>query len=282
MRALAFIAAVFVSSAAFAQAEPPLEIGKRYAISIHRESEQRSSDGGSSTSSDRYGWIEQVIARTDAGLELEYDLPADATAEDRAREWQFPARVLKPSSGPLQLLNRAQLEGRVESWLQRAKWTRAACGSWIFTWNAFRIECDPQSVIATLEALDLRPGDLRDGALYRDAKAREPVVLITKSSGPDRTTFGATLPIDPTLVRRERAEADVVVGEIMGKPATLDAALVAHSAEEVSGTIEVSIEVHSSGLLRRRTKITKLEIKTPGGAVETAQTTETLERKMIE
>ena len=104
-----------------------------------------------------------MIAARDTGIELEYDLSRDAKAEDRARIWQFPARVFKPSNGPMQLLNASELEARLEVWLKAAGWDRSVCGRWIFTWNAFRIDCDPQSIIKAIEAIDLWSFDLRVG-----------------------------------------------------------------------------------------------------------------------
>ena len=63
--------------------------------------------------------VERVIALRDSGVELEFDLPEGTSAEDRTRNWQFPARVLKSSDQPLQLLNGAELEARVQDWLKR-------------------------------------------------------------------------------------------------------------------------------------------------------------------
>jgi len=62
-------------------------------------------------------------------------------------------------------------------------------------------------------------------------------------------------------VRRGRAESDVVVGEIMNKPVSLDAALRERATEIASGTISVEFETDPTGNVRRRTKVTKLEIK---------------------
>jgi hypothetical protein len=214
-------------------------------------------------------------------LELEYDLPKDATAEDRARNWQFPVRVFRLPSGPMQLRNRPELEARVEGWLKAAGWTRAVCGRWIFTWNAFRIECDPQSVIKTVEALDLRSADLREGAPYQETEARGPGTLTRKEAGPNGATFAVVMEIDPDGVRRARAESDVAVGEIMQKPVTLDAALRERAKESVSGTISVIFDTDSAGNVRRRTKVTKVETKGPDGRSESQTVTETVERRPV-
>jgi hypothetical protein len=67
----------------------------------------------------------------------------------------------------------------------------------------------------------------------------------------------------------------------MNKPVTLDAALRERAGETISGTISVTFETDSAGNVRRRTKVTKLDIKGPDGQSETETVTETLERRLI-
>ncbi len=156
-----------------------------------------------------------------------------------------------------------------------------ACGHWIFTWDAFRIECDPQSVIKTVESFDLRSADLREGASYQEPGARGPGILARKAAGSDSAIFTVEMPADPDAVRRARAESDAVAGEILKKPVTLDAALLERAKEAVSGTISVKFETDSTGNIRRRTTVTKLDIKGTDGQTETQTVTETLERRLI-
>ena len=215
----------------------------------------------------------------DDGVELEYDIPG-ATSREREIAWQYPARVFKPTSGPLQLLNAAQLQARADRYLKRAKLPRSACGHWYFTWTAFRIECDPQAVIGAIGRLDLGPADLTDGAPYRDAAASAAAPLKRMANGPNGATFAVDLPIDPEQVRRARAEADVVVAEISGKKLTLDDALRARSGERISGTMTISIDTDATGQIRRRTKIVRLEIQAPDG-LERSTATETIERQLV-
>lgn len=259
--------------------QPGPHAGDTYQIAIDTESVQSTSDGSSSgSSSDRDAVMERVIAVRDTGLELEFDLPASATADDRARSWQFPARVFKPVHGPMTLLNRPELEARLDRWLKDANWPRTVCGHWIFTWNAFRIECDPLSVIKTIEGFDLGHDSLQDGTPWLDPLARGPAPLRVE---PDGRTFIAHLVVDPDVVRRGEAETDVATGEILGKPVTLDAARRARAAEDVSGTITVTLEADSTGQARRRTRVVKLQTKKPGGRLETNTVTETVERRPL-
>ncbi len=257
------------------------QVGDTYEITLTRDSAQQGSDRSSGSSHDKDAIIERVIGLRADGLELQYDLPNAATADERAGNWQFPARVFKPFSGPAQLLNGPEVEARVDDWLKTAEWPRTVCGHWIFTWNAFRIECDPQSVIKTVQSFDLRSADLREGAPYQEPEALGSGKLARKPAGPDGAIFAVEMPVDPDAVRRGRAESDVVVGEIMKKPVSLDAALRERAREIVSGTISVTFETDPTGIVRRRTKVTKLYIKGPDGRSETETVTETLERRLI-
>jgi hypothetical protein len=260
---------------------PAPQVGDTYEITLAKDSAQQGSNGSSGSSHDKDTIIERVIGLRAEGLELQYDLPNAATPDDRARSWQFPARVFKPFGGPAQLLNGPELEARVDAWLKAAAWPRTVCGHWIFTWNAFRIECDTQSVIKTVQAFDLRSADLREGAAYQEADARGSGKLARKAGGLDGAIFSVEMPVDPDAVRRARAESDVVVGEIMNKPVSLDAALRKRAREIISGTISVAFETDSAGTVRRRTKVTKLDITGPDGPSETETVTETLERRLI-
>jgi len=283
MRLMTMAAALFLPALA-AGAEPAqtkAKVGDTYQITRTMETSQQGNDGSAGSSTDQDAMVERVIGVRETGLELEYDSPENGSGADRAGGWQFPVRVFKPAHGPLQLLNGPELEARVDGWLKSGGMTRAACGHWIFTWNAFRIECDPQSVIKTLEAWDLAPDDLRDGALYKDPKARGPAPLTRKKAGPEGATFVVELALDPDAVRRERAEGDIVVAELSKKTLTLDAALRARSAETISGTITISFDTDAAGEVRRRTRVTKVEIKGPGQRVETQTVRETMERRRV-
>jgi hypothetical protein len=280
---ISIIAALLLPATVARAGASPLapQVGDTYEITMTRESAQQGSHGSSGSSRDKDTIIERVISLRADGLELEYDLPKTARADQRASNWQFPARVFKPFGGPAQLLNGPELEARVDGWLEAAGWPRTVCGHWIFTWNAFRIECDPQSVIKSVESFDLRSADLRDGASYQETEARGPGKLARKEAGPDGAIFAVEMPVDPDAVRRARTESDVAVGEIMKKPVTLDAALRERARETVSGTISVAFDTDSAGNVRRRTKVTKLDIKGPDDRSETETVTETLERRLI-
>jgi hypothetical protein len=226
--------------------------------------------------------VERVIALHDNGIELEFDLPEQASTKDRARTWQFPARVLKSSGRPLQLLNVAELEMRARAWLQTGGMTQAVCGRWVFTWTAIKIECDPQSVLQMLEPFDLRLSNLHDGALHSEPGVRGTAPLRTDTLGPDGATYAAEMEIDPDVVRRERAAADIATAEMTGKaPLTLEHALQTRESERISGKIAATFEVDSTGRVTRRRRVTKAEIAGQAGSLERHTTTLTVERRFI-
>lgn len=256
--------------------------GEEYEITRSYETSEQTGDGFSSGRSQGHDTImERVVAIRSNGLELEYDLPDDASAEDRFRQWQLPVRVFRTISGRMQVLNRPDLEARLEKWLKAANWSRDACGRWIFTWNAFRIECDPQSVVKTIEGFDLRSANVRDRAAYQDAEARGSGLLRRAPGRSGGASFSVTLPLDPDIVRRARADTDVVVAEIMQKPVTLDAALVARSKETVAGTVTVTFDTDRHGKVLRRTRVTKTDTKTQDGPSRSRTATEILERTLV-
>jgi len=220
-----------------------------------------------------------VIAVRGNGVELEFDLPEQTSAEDRARAWQFPVRVLRSHNSPLELLNAPELEARIAAWLQKGGIARAACGRWIFTWTAVKIECDPQSVLQMLEPFDLRPSELREGAMYRQAGALEPAPLQIGSS--DETLI-ASMKADPDTIRRQRAEQDVIVAQIMGQtPLTLEAALEMRAAERISGTIVTTFETDGVGRIMRRKQVSDIETLDGNGSAEHSNTVVTVERRPL-
>jgi hypothetical protein len=277
--ALLTVATILPALAACAQpaARRP-QVGDTYAITSDRESSDQSSDKFSGSSSDHDAMTARVIAVRDGGLELEYDFPKDTAPEERAGTWQLPARIFRPAQGPIQLLNRSELEGRVDGWLKRGGMTRAACGHWIFTWNAFRIDCDPDSVIGIIEGYDPASPELRDGALYRDPDALEPAPLKRKADG---KTFVVQLVVDPERVRKAHAETDVTVAEISRKRLSPENALRAHADEAISGTIAIAFETDSAGEVRRRITVTTIKTVTPSGQSSTHTVTQTLERRHL-
>jgi hypothetical protein len=259
---------------------PVRQVGDIDEITLTRDSSRHGSKGSSGNTHDKDTIVEQVIGLHEDGMEFVYDLPKTATPAERAKTWQLPARVFKPFHGPTQLLNAAELEARVDLWLKAAGMTRGACGQLLFTWTVFRIECDPQAVIATVHAFDPGPADVQEGATYQESDVLGSGTWARKT-GPEGASFVVVLPANPDAVRRARAGTDVAVGELMKKPVSFDEALAQRSKDNISGTMSLTVNMDSGGSLRRRTKVTTLETRHPDGTTESEMVTETLERRSI-
>lgn len=255
--------------------------GDQYELRLQRESET-SSDGSSGSSSSKFSLIERVIDVQSDGLILEFDLPLDSSAEDRAREWQFPARVFRALDGSHRLTNAAELKSRNQAWLELGDIDPAYCGRWIFTWTAVKIECDPQSVLKSLEPFDLRIDNLKAGEMYSDpgALAPKPLSLMQKN-GSNGSSFFVKMDVDPDTIRRERAEADTTVAEMLGgQPLSLEEALQSRSSDQVYGTIAVTIDTDDLGRVTRRVRVVEIETKKESGSIEKETTTETVQREL--
>lgn len=261
------LALLALPAPALAQSAGP-KVGDSFEILRQNQTAQQS-EGSTSTSSNTDAMIERVTAVSPDGVELEYDVPQGSDGG-----WQFPVRVFRPLRGPLRLVNAKELEARVDTWLRQGGMTRAACGHWVMSWNAFRIECDPQSVLKSIEGLQIEPAELREGAPFTVPGARGSAPMTKKGN-----RFAVELPVDPDVVRRDRADSDVAAAEINGQKLTADAARRAHAGDAISGTIAVTFDLDSDGHVARRTKATKVQIKGAEGRVETNTVTEIIERR---
>lgn len=272
-------AAVTATLATVGMAQPkPGEVTE-----IHQsyKSDDRSSDGGSGNSSGRSALQERVVAYRADGIELEYDLPRSASPQDREREWQFPARILRQPDGSRRLLNADALEARSAAWLAKAKWTREVCGKTIFTWTAFKIECDPQTVLATVAGFDLDRQAIRPGEPYTEPGVLQAALVKTAGSTKRGPSYTVTLALDPEAIRRTKAESAVLVGEITGKPVTMAAALAALGGQKISGTTTLTFDTEKSGRVWRIVRQTSQRFERTDGQWETHQVEERLERKSV-
>ncbi|WP_179640925.1 hypothetical protein [Sphingomonas guangdongensis] len=261
-----------------AAAQQPPQVGDRYELIRSYTTESRTGATGRSSARGSDTIEERVTAVTPEGVELVYDLPAGADAAARARTWELPARVRRGRNGTLTLMNAGELEQRLTTWLTAAKMDRSMCGKLIFTWNAFRIECDPQSVLAEIASYDPADALPIDGTDFSDPDALAPVPLVAQADG---RSLVATLAPDPVKVRRARAETDMAVAEITQAPISLDAALAAHARDQVAGTITVTLQRGAGGAITRRTRVETLTITAADGTVERSSGTRTRERRPL-
>ncbi|MFN4185877.1 MAG: hypothetical protein ACK4M6_13945 [Hyphomonas sp.] len=281
-----FIALALMCSAqlqAFAQNEASQtrdNVGDTYEIRLESKT-QSSGANGSGSSSSRSTMVERVLKVHADGVELEFDLPPGTPPEQRKREWLFPARVFKSTDGTLELRNVEELEARLDIWLESGGVDRVHCGKWLFTWTAVQINCDPYSVLETLKVFDLRLGEIQEGKFLNDPLAKMPTPLKLEV-GSETNLYVADFELDAAVLRRQLAETDVVVSEIMyEQPLSLAEAIEARSSEAVSGTLRMRVEADTEGNVIRRTRLSNTEVKQADGSVDRTTVTETVSRRKI-
>lgn len=272
------LAIAFVGSSVLAEATPPSE---RYLLLLKRHSEDQDGDRGRGSSDDNDGIVVRYLGSSDGGQDLEYDLPDEATSRDREAAWQFPAKIRVSSDGSMILLNMADLERRRDRFLKKAGWSKQICGRWIFTWNAFKIECDPLSAFGIVEAFQAQPKLLADGAPFamKGAVGAALMRCAPATGGGQKCTVALLLDADAT--RRELAEADVVIGDLTGKPISVAAAAKKRAETQIRGTVEVTFEADAAGVVERRTIVIHSEQLGPVGEKRTTFSTAILTRTKL-
>lgn len=251
------------------------DASRTYQVALKTETESHSSDGSRSSSRSNDVLVERVVSSDDDLLVLEYDLPADITPDERDRTWEFPARVAKRSGQPFALLNEGEIAERNRAWRERAGIGEEYCGTWYFTWNAFKVECDPEAVLETLRPLDFGHAPLRAGDAYTDRVGRESVPLQRTGGGRAPTALTAVMSVDPTVVRKEFEETRSVVAQIVG-PSASDAARP--DLEDVSGTVTVTFVLDERGRPLSRNRVVETSLLMSDGTSERRTTDQTVSR----
>ena len=254
--------------------------GDAYEIVSERRTEG-ATNGGSSSSSSRMTLVERVIAVNEDGLELEFDLPDGASETDRIRDWHYPARVLRSPDGSFQLLNEGELIERRAIFLEVGGWTEEMCGQWFFTWTAIKIECEPEAILETFEALDIRAATLVDGALYLAPDAIGPAPFRRSSTENGGAVFVNESPIDPIPFLQERAEADEIIASMLGDDPFIKEFRESQKVKAISGTIVTSFTTDAGGQVIHRVTEVVLEITKNDGTVEHETTTEWIDRRPL-
>jgi hypothetical protein len=279
-RSALFLLLAFAGQYGFpAIASGPVKAGDIFEILRSYETQSKENADDSSSSSGHTTILERVLRVDENGLELEYEEPLEKDGRDKRGTWQLPARIFRPIDGEPKLLNIEEIEARLGPWLKKANYPREACGQWIFTWNAFKIECDPASALGIVENYDLWVADLSDGRSYNDEYALEPMPLKLKYKDDIKAVYEVELKINPDKVREGNAETDVVVSKIMGKPKSLEEAMRDQDGRKISGTMLIEIEADLSGFVRKKTTKTTAQIEEPDGKIESRLATVIVERK---
>lgn len=253
-------------------------------IVYEAQTESKSSAGSSGSSSTRSAIIERTIGKKDGHLELEYSFPEADIPENDA--WKLPARVLIKPGSSIELLNKSEIEARLDNYLEKHPEIRKQCGGVVFTWTLFEIHCNANHVIDVVESYNLYLGKLSEGKLYKEPAALAPAPLIEKPSSSNNQIYEVELILDPVLLQSEYEKSMEQVAAISSDSTSSiissSLKLTGDDKPEFSGKRLVTIEVTSNGLVVRIRRETTTIIKGGGSYHETLKLKETLERQPIE
>jgi hypothetical protein len=194
-------------------------------------------------------------------------------------DWEFPATISLLASGEFILQNVDEIAARNAEWRQAAGFPDDACGLWYFTWNAFKVECDPNTVTQSLEAFVLFNDNIDENRKIEEPGTLEPSILTLVTSSP--LTFQAKFDLDPEIIREERAQQDVIVAQMMQRETvTLEDALQERNSEQISGTLTTVWELDDLGRVVKRTRNSIVTIELESGERETLTQKKTTTRTL--
>jgi len=237
-RKIVFAIAVCAATQSVAQASDAPEV---FEIIIRYETR---SEGNRMTgsSSGGYHYREEVYARTGDCRLRRFDVVDDPEHSRPLALWKMPVLLRECAGQPAEIANREAMVARRDAFLSAAELPPEACGRHYFTWDVFKIECDPEAVIDTVERIDLSSLALQDGAhfLVRDTETR--LTLTQAESGPDgRRTFTGRGTIDPEVLREQKASAIMVIAEVSGEEISLEQAMARIAEHRFAGEVSVKL-----------------------------------------
>jgi hypothetical protein len=126
------------------------------------------------------------------------------------------------------------------------------CSRWGFTWTAFQVRCDPEAAIEAVETYGMHPGAIAEGKPYALEGALGPVVLARSGERDGRVLLTGSGPVDPAFIRAQEARGALVVAEVSGEKLTPEQADAKAAAITASGTLAVTFEVDTTGMVWKR------------------------------
>lgn len=248
------------------------------ALEYESSSERLGDMAGTSSSSGRQQLGERIIARGPQGTEAEYFLTSKKGEARGNDAWIFPVRILIAADGSKSVLNKAELEARVDVMLAKANWTRDACSRWYFTWNAFQVRCDPAAALEAIDAYGMSHGAINEGATIAINGVAQPVALSKSGERGDRILLRGSAKVDAQSIRESEAQTAMIVAEISGKAISLEAAKAQSATVDATGTVAIELEVDAAGLIWRRTNLTEVTVKGGKYGDEVRRSVQTIRR----
>jgi hypothetical protein len=271
------VAATF-SHVAIAQT-PTILAGDVFEISRAYQTQNEASDGSSSGSSSGRDELHiRVIASDQNGTQFDIDHARATPPEARASSWILPVRIFRPAAGPARLLNREELERRRDDWLRGAGLTQESCGRWIFTWNAFQVECDPALALAMLA--EWLPDDPVAGGNYAHPMSETTTPWRLQGAGQGEL-LAAEVPISSDRVRAAWRQMNEITAQILGRPSIVGDDAAEQEDSRIDGMISATFERAEAGMVTRLTEVIRRTAVSGDNVTETTVERRTLERRQV-
>lgn len=202
------------------------------------------SEGSGMSGSSRGGYLyrEQIFASEGACRLRRFDVIDDPESPRPLALWEMPVEVRECEGQPAEIANREAMLERLNAFLSAAELPREACGRHYFTWNVFRIECDPDFALETVKRIDLGSLTIEDGAPFfvHDTGTRVKLKLVESRDQGLRRFIGSGA-IDPKTLREQTAKTIMVVAEVSGEEVSHEGAMAQIAEHRFSGEVSVTI-----------------------------------------
>jgi len=188
--------------------------------------------------------------------------------------------ILRRTDGDLTILNHDELKLRSDTWLQSANIDSSLCGSWYFTWNAFQIVCDPNSVISLIKPLNLRI-NLKNGELYSEPSAISENPLVLLENNLNSRAYRVDLELDPNTIREEKAETNRIVSEISGTTSPLIKGKASGDPPpQYRGDIQITFRTNPAEQVMEKTSVATIVTSFADGRTEQETATTVIRRSL--
>ncbi len=252
------------------------EIRIRYQTTSEGEGSSGSSSGGNLYREDVYPAEGECRTRR-------FDVVDDPERKRPLGVWEMPVEVRDCAGQARVIANREAMVARRDAYLAAAKIPRESCGRYYFSWNVFKIECDPDAILETVAGIDLGSIRLEDGAVFTLPDTDTSVTLTVVPDAPaGQRIFKGRRTIDPEMLREGAIETIMVVAEVRGKVVTREEAMAQIAAHQFSGEAEVTlVEEPAAGRITATFNGSVREVDAEGG-VETRQGETVITRQRAE
>jgi len=253
-------------------------------ITYKRISKHESSTGGYGNSASHNAVLENIISNKDGFLEVEYSFANDV--KWIFDEWKLPARVSINSDSTLDLLNRSEIEARLQRLIESSPKVKRYCGENALARHSIMIDCDIDDVLDTLQTYNLHLGELADGSMYLEQGVLRAEPLARKDTSGSQAIFVVDLNMDPAHIREDYENnlrrSAAMTGNTFESILASDLNLSEGETPVYAGKRTVTISTDLSGNVQKIERSTLITINGGSQFIKTLTVNGVVERHAVE